>query len=103
MVWTTTTTATTTTTTTVVVVVVVACQSPCGFSGMDAESRPKTLVKQLDCSYDDQRTSSSMINAVVGGIDPAGKHRFVISRILQYASCVFDVPFIHFTVSFIRF
>jgi len=54
-----------------------ACEAPCGFSGMK-DSRPVTLVKQLDCAYDDQRTSSSMINAVVGGIDPAGMNTYIL-------------------------
>ena len=45
-----------------------ACEAPCGMKVED--SRPVTLQKQIDCAYDDQRTSSSMINAVVGGVNP---------------------------------
>jgi len=58
-----------------------ACEAPCGMSGMK-DSRPVTLQKQLDCAYDDQKTTSSMINAVVGGIDPAGQSRFVLLLLL---------------------
>jgi len=53
---------------------VVACESPCELKIED--SRPVTLQKQIDCSYDDNSTSSSMINAVVGGIDPACKYLY---------------------------
>jgi len=57
-------------------VVCIACETPCGFNKME-DSRPAKLEKQLDCAYDDQKTTSSMINAVVGGVDPACKSRLI--------------------------
>jgi len=41
-------------------------------SPQSAESTPRRLQKQIDRAIGDHRTSSSMINAVIGGITTRG-------------------------------
>jgi len=46
--------------------VLAACSPPCGLNVVN--SHPQLLAKSVDCPYDDQKTSSSLINAAFGQI-----------------------------------